>query len=102
MLGDEITEPGHLKVPRLRDAARRFGVEGYSGMVKADLIEALEYTAFRIEAELPHTAIREFRPEHGQPEGTCALCFRPLGEHPGPVPGRFGWPENWAIPVGQF
>ena len=66
-LGDTL-DPASFRLPTLRDAARRFGVERPTTLRKAELIEALEYTAWTPEADNVHTCIREFRPERGQPE----------------------------------
>lgn len=98
---DDTTEPGSFLLPTLRSAARRFGVERPTTLRKAELIEALEYTAWTPEAENIHTCIREFRPERDQPENSCALCFRPYDSHPGPVPGRMGWPAQWRWKFGE-
>ena len=102
MLGDESTDPAIFRRDTLQNAAQRFGVERAWRMTKPELLTALSATGWRVEAELPHTAIREQGVGCGQPEGTCALCFRSLGHHGGPVPGRFGWPEGWRIQPGQY
>lgn len=100
-LVDEVTDPAAFGKPVLRDAARRFGVPGWSGMTKADLIEALEYTAWSPAAETAHSYLWEHHPERGQPADTCAVCFRPHEIHCAPQPGRFGWPHEWRWPLGE-
>lgn len=74
---DQVTDPAVFGKPTLRDAARRFGVQRYAQMTKADLVEALEYTAWSPAAETTHSYLWEHHPEHGQPRDTCAVCFRP-------------------------
>lgn len=98
---DEVTDPAAFRKPTLRDAARRFGVERWSQMTRADLLEALEYTAWTPAAETIHTYLREHHPEHGQPQDSCALCFRPRDTHAGPEPGRSGWPHEWRWKLGE-
>jgi hypothetical protein len=98
---DEVTDPAAFLKPTLRDAARRFGVKRYAEMTKADLVEALEYTAWSPAAETAHSCLREHHPENGQPEGTCAVCFRPQDRHGSPTPGRFGWPNEWRWKLGE-
>lgn len=98
----EVTDPAAFLKPMLRDAARRFGVKRYSTMTKADLVEALGYTAWTPAAEAIHTYLPEHHPKNGQPQETCAVCFRPRNNHSAPTPRRFGWPHEWRWQLGQI
>lgn len=98
---DEPTDTAAFGKPTLRDAARRFGVQRWSQMIKADLVEALDYTAWTPAAETVHSYLWAYRPDHGQPKDTCGICYRPHHIHCSPRPGRFGWPYEWAWKYGE-
>lgn len=97
----EATMAEQLQLPALRAAAKRFGLRGYSRMTKAELVEALEYTAWSVAAEAVHFYFNEHHPKNGQPAGTCAVCFRTRDAHGGGQPGRWGWPRDWKWQLGE-
>ena len=78
--------PDSLPLVELRYIAGLFEVEGRWRMTKAELLEALEYTAFDPRSLELHT----FRwPNDAQknPEGDrCTWCRRPYRRHNSPVP----------------
>jgi hypothetical protein len=98
---DEITEPERFPVTVLLNAAGRFRVPGRAAMTKAELVEALDMTAWSPAAEVPHFYLDEHHAKNGQPPGTCAVCFRPRLSHGVGQPGRIGWPSEWRWQLGQ-
>jgi hypothetical protein len=97
----EATTAEQLHKPTLKRAAQRFAVEGRSRMTKAELAEALDYTAWTPAAEVAHFYLNEHHPQRGQPVGTCAVCFRTRDTHGVGQPGRSGWPHEWRWKLGQ-